>query len=93
MSEYPSYKEQLRNLLTAFGRMIDFYLIDDEEKSLMVTPKEYESRTRLCKSCDHVDKVQKRCKLCGCFIPTKARMNTESCPIGKWGVDNSKEDE
>lgn len=43
----------------------------------------------ICESCDKFDKS--RCALCGCHVNksrygmrNKARMKTESCPLGKW---------
>tara|TARA_R100001594_G_scaffold148874_2_gene205166 strand:+ start:207 stop:464 length:258 start_codon:yes stop_codon:yes gene_type:complete len=44
----------------------------------------YEQRMLTCNSCDDLDKKMSTCKLCGCYVEYKARMETESCPKNKW---------
>ena len=45
---------------------------------------EYINRLSICKDCEHFDNVKWSCKKCGCYLDKKAKMNTESCPDGKW---------
>ena len=41
-------------------------------------------RIRICHHCEHYDKGQQRCKLCGCFVRMKARVALAECPADKW---------
>lgn len=34
--------------------------------------------------CDYYEPVQKRCRLCGCFVATKTTWAGEKCPDGRW---------
>ncbi len=48
-----------------------------------------DDRLRICRQCDRKDqqKWERRslwCTLCGCYIPAKARVEEEACPLGKW---------
>ena len=53
-------------------------------------------RMAVCRECDMVKLTVKdnqtfhRCSLCGCWLDgkhlAKARLATESCPLGKWGA-------
>lgn len=40
----------------------------------------------ICRSCDFWIAEKERCGKCGCFAAFKARLATETCPIGKWPV-------
>jgi tetratricopeptide (TPR) repeat protein len=42
----------------------------------------YQQRIQTCAACEHHTGL--RCRICGCFTSTKARMAHENCPIGKW---------
>jgi hypothetical protein len=48
------------------------------------TEKEFDARIEICKSCDQFDAASFRCNDCGCFLRTKAKWKTQSCPLGKW---------
>jgi len=45
-----------------------------------------DDRVRECQKCDRSYWVGKTlwCKECGCFIPAKARVEDEHCPLKKW---------
>lgn len=45
-------------------------------------PAEYARRTGLCKGCEHYQWFQ--CRQCMCVVPVKAKVQTETCPAGKW---------
>jgi len=40
-------------------------------------------RVKICSDCEH-SKNNAFCKVCGCWIPAKARSMEEGCPINKW---------
>ncbi len=45
-----------------------------------------DSRVRICQKCDERKWIGRSlwCKLCKCFIPAKARVPDEKCPLKKW---------
>jgi hypothetical protein len=51
--------------------------------------KKYEftdDRVRTCQKCDKNYWIKRTlwCSICKCFIPAKARVESEKCPEGKW---------
>ena len=42
------------------------------------------NRIDICKECSEYNSVLKICKVCGCFMPLKTKIENESCPRGKW---------
>lgn len=51
-----------------------------------------DSRIRICQKCDKNYWLGKTlwCSLCWCFIPAKARVPDEKCPLGKWAEIDEK---
>lgn len=49
---------------------------------LTVSAATCQERLTLCTTCEHHTGL--RCRLCGCFTGTKARLPYERCPVGKW---------
>ena len=57
------------------------------DKVLRVNKYEFtDSRVRVCQKCDDKYMIFRRlmCKHCKCYIPAKARVPDEKCPLGKW---------
>lgn len=48
------------------------------------TKEEFLQRITICSTCDHMTKLTKQCKKCGCFIHSKAKFKQSTCPINKW---------
>ena len=44
----------------------------------------YINRLSICMACDNFDNEKWSCKICGCYLDKKAKMNTENCPDDKW---------
>lgn len=86
MSEYPSLPDQGKNL-AKFGWDMLQHVFKNQDKTLFVSEEVYQERTEICKSCDRFDAQQSRCMECGCFIPAKAKMILDSCPMDKWKAD------
>lgn len=42
------------------------------------------SRAEICSRCKELNKMNKFCKICGCFIPAKITVKKEKCPVGYW---------
>lgn len=65
----------------------------EEVKSLIKSIKNFnykilnpKDRLKICNECNFSTKtfLGLRCKICGCFLSAKARMENEECPLGKW---------
>ena len=56
---------------------------------LMSSDEVFNERISICKSCDKYKKSKQECLECGCFIPAKAKIILDSCPLNKWTVDQS----
>lgn len=43
-------------------------------------------RARRLAECDACPNVRSdwRCSQCGCYLPAKVKLATESCPVGRW---------
>ena len=54
-----------------------------------ITPSKPLVSILICRSCDSYDELENRCRECGCYVPGKARIILDSCPLNKWGVDSS----
>ena len=78
MSEYPSITEQAKNLVNFAAQ------VATNNGPLFVTDEVKAQRLTICKSCEHYDASQIRCKSCGCFLLQKASFALDSCPLRKW---------
>jgi hypothetical protein len=90
--DYPSLAQQGKNLAKFSWELIN-YIIQNEEKVLFVNDDVYKERVNTCKSCDRYDEFENGCKECGCYIPAKAKIILDSCPLNKWGADSSSWEE
>jgi hypothetical protein len=43
-----------------------------------------EDRYDICLSCPQLVNITKQCKLCGCFMLAKTKLENATCPLGKW---------
>ncbi len=62
-------------------------LIDELTASLKNVPDYvYETRMDLCKMCPYgkYNSVTTQCTECGCFMPIKAKLESQQCPLGIW---------
>jgi len=85
---YPSLPQQGKNLAGFAWEMIN-YIVKNEQKVLFVSDKVYEERVSICKSCEKYDELENRCRECGCYVPAKAKIILDSCPLKKWEADSS----
>jgi len=86
--DYPSLAQQGKNLANFTWELLN-YITKNEEKVLFVSEEVYNTRVDTCKSCNKYDKFENRCIECGCYIPAKAKIVLDSCPLEKWGVDST----
>ena len=90
--DYPSLIQQGKNLAGFTWELLN-YITKNEDKVLFVSDEVYKERVSICRSCDKYDELENRCMECGCYVPTKAKIILDSCPLDKWGVDSSNWEE
>ena len=75
----PTLTKRAANYIAANLRILESGLIK-------VKAETYEERLEICKGCIFFDAENQVCNHsnCGCNVPKKAILQTESCPIGKW---------
>ena len=61
----------------------------------ILTPKQYLKRLETCRTCIHYIKQTRRCGLCQCYMPIKAKMKTTVCPDKppRWDLMHLTEEE
>lgn len=75
--DYPTLLEMGTNFVKA--------LVDHAKDGFRVaSDEEVANRLQICEGCEFYDGQQDRCRSCGCNSSLKARMNSGSCPKGKW---------
>lgn len=85
---YPSLGEQAKNLANFSWDLIK-YIHENHSAVLFTSDDVYKQRTQICKSCDRFDDMENKCMECGCYIPGKARIILDSCPLNKWTADEN----
>ena len=74
--ELPSFIQQAKNLMKSTAE----HLRDGKRE---VSNEQHIERLNICESCEFM-RQDRRCAKCGCFLDTKTKWRTSSCPIGKW---------
>lgn len=90
--KYPSLFQQGKNLAGFTWELLN-YITKNEDKVLFVSDEVYKERIGICRTCDKYDELENRCRECGCYVPGKAKINIDSCPLKKWDVDASNWEE
>lgn len=75
--------EKLKNFANFSWEILN-YINENGVDSLMVSDKVYAQRYKICEGCEHFLKRRKECLECGCYVPQKARVILDSCPLDKW---------
>ncbi len=86
--QYPSIGQQAKNLANFSWDLIK-YIHENHNTVLFVSDDVYKERTQICKSCERFDDMENKCMECGCYIPGKARIILDSCPLNKWSADEN----
>lgn len=84
--QYPSLGQQAKNLANFSWELIQ-YIQENRDGVLFVSDEVYKERLSICKSCNEYDEFENRCKECGCYVPGKAKIILDSCPLAKWSED------
>lgn len=90
---YPSLFEQGKNLAKFSWKLlkhINEKISIDGIESLLVTTEIYNQRIEICKSCPKFDEKKIKCTECGCYLPVKAKVLFDDCPLDKWGMDDKE---
>lgn len=58
--------------------------LKDALKGNFSNGEESKRRYAICNSCEEFQRVPLTCRLCGCFMPAKTKLQNASCPAGKW---------
>ena len=60
-------------------------------RKLFSREDEYSRRLQVCRSCEHAAAIPivggHRCRLCGCVVELKAKLQNEVCPDATWGAE------
>jgi hypothetical protein len=78
-AKMPSKITQAKNAAVAASKLAKQVV---SLKKVKVSDEEYNRRMEICKGCDKFKK--NRCTVCGCVSKWKNKLQTETCPIGKW---------
>ena len=72
-------KESFFNLSETLVNTLRVY----RERGAVLAPElKQETRIKICLAC--LDFEEGRCKLCGCFMNIKVRLEAAKCPASKW---------
>ena len=72
------------------SKFLHYVMENGGDGILNVSNKVFDERRLICLSCDSFE--GDKCLECGCYIPSKARVIFESCPLGKWSADKDEWD-
>ena len=87
-NQNPSLVEKAKNLANFSWELLK-YLGNSDEKVLFVSDEIYAERVKICRSCEKINELENTCRECGCYIPAKAKVILDSCPLKKWDADKS----
>ena len=83
----PNLVEKGKNLAKFSWELIN-YIQKNYEKTLFASDEIYKERLSICKTCDKYKELENECAECGCYIPMKAKIVLDSCPLEKWTANN-----
>jgi len=93
--QYPSLIQQGKNLFKFSAKIVENIqdrIFFGDQVNMLVSSEIYNKRKEICKNCPRYDLKQKRCMECGCYIPVKAKMMFEDCPLYKWDNEINPDD-
>lgn len=83
--ESPSMSEKAKNLARYSWDLIN-YLSVNKEKVLFTNDEQFAHRLKICHACESFKELENECVECGCYVPAKAKIILDSCPLHKWDV-------
>jgi len=79
---FPSVAEQVHNLSSALTRAAS-HVIQAHTLPVADSP-EQERRWDICRGCANFVADTQRCRICGCRLKAKIKLDTDHCPDAKW---------
>lgn len=73
--------QSIPTALRAFARAVRAFF---RGQDLTVPEEVYAQRLRICRACPYYAPETEQCTHCTCFVPLKARLVTEQCPLAIW---------
>ena len=58
--------------------------LDLFNKNNYIEKIESDKRMQTCLGCEHLIKLTRQCKKCGCLMNLKTKLKDATCPIEKW---------
>lgn len=80
-NQYPDFLQQIENF-KKFSKDVGQSV--KKNSSVLASKEDVEHRMKTCIQCQHFDKQQKRCYMCGCFMEHKIKFTAAECPLSKW---------
>jgi hypothetical protein len=83
-------KDRIKHLTIQAQKAIVSEVLDVLPGTEFVSDATQAGRLTMCESCPNMNKENRKCKLCGCFIDQKTRVlklpftGAEHCPENKW---------
>ncbi len=84
--ESPNLVEKGKNLAKFSWDLIKY--LGNNQETLFASDEIYAERIGICKSCDKYMELENQCSECGCYIPMKAKIVLDSCPLEKWTANS-----
>ena len=75
-TKLPSTMSMAKNFITSAAKHVQSGMAN-------VSEEKQAERLKICSECEYIVD-NSRCGKCGCFLQTKTKWFTSSCPIGKW---------
>jgi len=75
--QLPSTTQMAKNFIASAAKHI-------QNGMQNVTDEQQQERLKICAGCEFAVEGGSRCGKCGCFLETKTKWASSSCPIGKW---------
>lgn len=76
-TKLPSTMQMAKNFLQSAAKHIQSGMTNVGEDM-------QKERLAICAECPHAVENGSRCGKCGCFLQTKTKWKSSTCPIGKW---------
>jgi len=90
--EFPPIHEEALNIAKAVGRVAQAAITRTKIK---VSKEVQELRITICKTscCGNYEENdgRPRCRECGCYLKYKTKLTTETCPLGLWKKEETKD--
>lgn len=74
-----SFVNKLKNKILEIEKAAEDLVTGNTVDSI-IQKKRYD----ICLKCEHFSSVTTNCKMCGCFMKLKTKIEKAKCPVNKW---------